>query len=262
MEPHQKGDHTEAVVLGELKARGIPVSVPFGDNERYDLVIETPEGRHLRVQVKTGWIRDGVVQFRGDSQHTNAQGNKYKRYNDGIDCFVVYAHKIEQMFLVWEEEVGSNMSIRISAPEQHHDSTNWAEKYRFDQQWPPETPSIRSISSGRSPAVKPVGKLLKQQGIPFVQTSEDVHHFRAYDDTGTHHTLRACSGSVSNGRIRFPTLNPGAVDAYCVLHTDEIYLVPDHAFERSFSLRVDAADKRDSSINWATEYRFDEQWPP
>jgi len=262
MEPQRKGEYTEAVVLTELKARDIPVSIPFGDNERYDLVVNTSNGRHLRAQVKTGWITDGVVQFKGQSQHTNAEGNTYKPYTDGIDCFLVYAHEIEQLFLVWEQEVGKNMSIRISAPDQRHDSTNWAEEYRFDEQWPPKTPSVRSVSSGRSPAVKPVGKLLKQQSIPFVQTSGDVHQFLACDETGTHHTLRACSGSAVDGRIRFPTLDPGAVDAYCVHHSGEIYLVPDDVFDRSFSLRVDEADGRDSTINWASEFRFDERWPP
>lgn len=262
MESQRKGEYTEAVVLTELKGRNIPVSIPFGDNERYDLVIETPGGRHLRAQVKTGWITDGVVQFKGQSQHTNANGNTYKPYTDGIDCFLIYTHEIEEMFLVWKEEVGQNMSIRISTPKQTHDSMNWAEEYQFDNQWPPKTPPVRAVSGGRSPAVMPVGNLLKHRGIPFVQTSGDVHHFLACDDTGTQHTLRACTGSVSNGRIRFPTLEPGAVDAYCVHHAGETYLIADAAFDQSFSLRVDDPDQPDATINWANEYQFDDQWPP
>jgi len=42
METHRKGDPTEAVVIAELMKRSIPVSVPFGDNERYNIVTKLP----------------------------------------------------------------------------------------------------------------------------------------------------------------------------------------------------------------------------
>jgi PD-(D/E)XK endonuclease len=46
------GDITEAVVLAEFLRAGFPVLLPFGDNRRYDLVVEAG-GRFLRVQCKT-----------------------------------------------------------------------------------------------------------------------------------------------------------------------------------------------------------------
>ena len=49
METHRKGDLTEAIVIAELTKREIPVSIPFGDNERYDIVVETPRGGLLRT---------------------------------------------------------------------------------------------------------------------------------------------------------------------------------------------------------------------
>ena len=73
METHRKGDLTEAVLIAELMKRSIPVSVPFGDNERYDIVTETPGGGLLKLQVKTGWMADGTIEFHGTSQHTNAR---------------------------------------------------------------------------------------------------------------------------------------------------------------------------------------------
>lgn len=54
METHRKGDLTEAVVIAELMKRSVPVSIPFGDNERYDVVAENPDGSLLKVQIKTG----------------------------------------------------------------------------------------------------------------------------------------------------------------------------------------------------------------
>lgn len=137
MEPHQKGELTEAVVLAELKRREVAVSIPFGDNERYDLVIETPDTRFLRAQVKTGWSHDGVIEFRGYSKHTNGSGNVQKSYDGDIDCFLVYSHDHEELFFVREAEVGANMSLRTETPKQNQPSINWASEYTFDERWPP-----------------------------------------------------------------------------------------------------------------------------
>jgi hypothetical protein len=45
-------DIAEAVMLAEFLRAGFPVLLPFGDNRRYDLVVEAG-GRFLRVQCKT-----------------------------------------------------------------------------------------------------------------------------------------------------------------------------------------------------------------
>ncbi len=261
MESHRKGDLTEATVLTELKRRDISVSLPFGDNERYDVVVETPGGWLFRAQVKTGWTRDGAVVFKGCSQHTNSEGNTYERYTDGIDCFLAYSHDVERLFLVWEEEAGTSMAIRVEEPEQRHRTANWADEYDFDSRWPPDNRRIRSVSGGRSPAVEPVGECLQERRIPFVQVENEPYHFLACDDSSTRHT---CSGSVVDGRIRFPTEGSEAIDAYCIRcsEVDGIYLVRDEEFDRSVSLRVDPPDQADAFINWAADYRFDERWPP
>jgi hypothetical protein len=52
------GETSEAVVLAEFIKAGFPVLLPFGDNQRYHMVVEV-YGRLLRVQCKTaspyGW---------------------------------------------------------------------------------------------------------------------------------------------------------------------------------------------------------------
>ena len=35
-----KGSIGEAIILTEFLKRGVPVSLPFGDNERYDMIAE------------------------------------------------------------------------------------------------------------------------------------------------------------------------------------------------------------------------------
>lgn len=263
MESQRKGDLTEATVVTELLRREIPVSMPFGDNERYDLVVEAPGGRLLRAQVKTGWSSDGTVQFKGYSQHTNSRGNTYKPYTDAIDCFLVYSHDYEMLFLVWVGEIRANMNIRVEASDQTHESSNWADEYAFDERWPPSWDERRPAAAERSPAVGPVVETLRSREIPFVQVQGEQYHLVACDAEGTHHRLRACTGTVVDGRIRFDAPS-GQSDAYCVHcpQTDTIYLVPDDDFDRSISLRVEEPDQADASINWADDYAFDEQWPP
>lgn len=63
MDAHRKGELTEAAVLAELKRHGIPVLTPFGDNQRYDMVVETPAGELLTLQIKTGRLSNGIITF-------------------------------------------------------------------------------------------------------------------------------------------------------------------------------------------------------
>ena len=50
------GTISESVVLSEFLKAGFPVLLPFGDNLRYDMVIEAG-GRFLSVQCKTARYR-------------------------------------------------------------------------------------------------------------------------------------------------------------------------------------------------------------
>jgi len=136
METQDKGDLTEAAVLTELKRREIPVSIPFGDNQRYDFVVESEDGTLYKSQIKTGWLSDGVVNFHSKSQHTNSQGNVYKQYDD-VDQFLVYVHDLGALYLVPEGAFERSISLRVEEPKQADASINRAAEYRFDERWPP-----------------------------------------------------------------------------------------------------------------------------
>ena len=132
MESHERGNVTEATVIAELKQRSIAVSLPLGDNERYDAVVATPDDRLLRVQIKTGWTRDGRIEFHGKSQHTNATGNTYSTYEGDVDYFIVYVPELEPMYLIGEWEFGTEMGLRVSEPKRSHETINWAADFLFD----------------------------------------------------------------------------------------------------------------------------------
>jgi PD-(D/E)XK nuclease superfamily protein len=60
--PTSKGKTSEAVILAALVKLGKSVLIPWGE-ERYDLALDEG-GRLVRIQCKTGHIRDGCVCFK------------------------------------------------------------------------------------------------------------------------------------------------------------------------------------------------------
>lgn len=264
MESHRKGDLTEATVVAELKRRGIAVSLPFGDNERYDLIAESNDDLY-RIQVKTGWISDGCVRFHGKSSHTNSEGNVYKTYDGDIDFFAVYCHEIDQLYLIGESEFETQMILRVEEPVQAQPSINWAEEYEFDERWPPEDRS-EADTDGRASVIR----TLRDRDVDVFDARDCAAPYdvllRSPDDNFFRAVIRR--GSVTNGRIRFDT-NRATPDEdvidYVVVDCPELreqYLVDRSSYDRTISLRVEEPAQAQPSINWAEEYESDERWPP
>ncbi|GAA0296661.1 group I intron-associated PD-(D/E)XK endonuclease [Halarchaeum salinum] len=264
MEPHRKGDLTEAIVIAELKRRDIPVSVPFGDNERYDLLAEDDSGSIWKLQVKTGRYRDGKVLFKGKSQHTNASGHTYRYYDGDVDYFLVNCDEVDGLYLVPESEVGSSMSLRIADAKQDHRTINWATDYDFDEQWPP---SGSTADDWRNAVVDD----LREHGIDVLDARESDAPYdlllRTADGTLYRTSLRP--GSVSGGRVRFDTgrtnaPGPSVIDLVLVRcqGTGETYLIERDAYDESISLRVEPTRNEDTRTNRAADYTLNRRWPP
>ena len=67
-----KGQLSEARTLYEFQKYGVPVCVPWGDNERYDLIAEF-DGKFNRIQVKTAneEVNGSIVCYtRSSTNHT------------------------------------------------------------------------------------------------------------------------------------------------------------------------------------------------
>jgi hypothetical protein len=47
------GERSEAIIIGRLGYSGYTVLKPYGENQRYDLVIEDADRHFWRVQCKT-----------------------------------------------------------------------------------------------------------------------------------------------------------------------------------------------------------------
>jgi hypothetical protein len=87
--PVEVGARTEAIIIGELVKRGYRVLLPFGINQRYDLVIDL-NGGFVRAQCKTGRLRGAVIKFSTQSVQSNTRRTVARGYAKEADLFLVY----------------------------------------------------------------------------------------------------------------------------------------------------------------------------
>jgi len=116
--PKAIGDRTTLAIMLALHALDVPTSVPFGENTRYDLIIERGR-RLLRVQCKTGRLRAGAVRFNTCSFYGHHPNPKpYRDYIGEIDAFAVYCLETGVVYLIPIEDVALRRqgALRVTAP--------------------------------------------------------------------------------------------------------------------------------------------------
>lgn len=126
--PKTIGERSEAVIMAKLLLNGEVVLQPFGDNQRYDLVIDR-DGTFLRIQCKTGKIRNGAVEF---SSCSNAGGYKKKSYYGEIELFAVYCPENQGVYMVpVDEAAGITTRLRIDPPKNNSSvsTVRWAKDF-------------------------------------------------------------------------------------------------------------------------------------
>ncbi len=133
MNPSRKGDETEATILATLMQLGVSVSVPFGDSDRYDLVVDDGRSR-FRVQCKTGnWV-NGTVRFNLYSSTDGRAGRVDVDYTEeDVDVFAVYSPQTGEVYWVPIAETGrGEMRLRVEEPHPKAPKSkiHWADEYR------------------------------------------------------------------------------------------------------------------------------------
>src|SRR6266545_578658 len=96
--PVDVGLRTEAAILAELVRRGYQVLIPFGTNQRYDLVLDM-DGEFVRAQCKTGRLRKGCVLFNTQSVRTNTTGWLTRGYRGEAELFLITAQTTSESML-------------------------------------------------------------------------------------------------------------------------------------------------------------------
>ena len=136
MNTKERGDLTEVIAIAELKRHGYTVSTPIGETARYDLLLDT-ETEILRIQCKTGWIRDEeCLVFKACSTDYNASGHHANRsYEGDIDAFLVRNPTNDELFFIPVADAPSReMTLRLAGG--NHPQQNAASEYHIDDGLP------------------------------------------------------------------------------------------------------------------------------
>ncbi len=112
--PKDVGDRTTMAIMLALRQAGYAISVPFGENTRYDLVADDGACLH-RVQCKTGRLRNGSVVFVTASSYAHHASPKVRtrHYQGEIDLFGVYCPDTGACYLIPIDDVQTTRSAML-----------------------------------------------------------------------------------------------------------------------------------------------------
>ena len=111
----QKGNLTELQCLSAFVEQGCGVSLPYGDNSKYDFIADI-DGRLFKIQVKTSSLKDeNAIAFSCRTTHVNCKGVKNERYSPNeVDFFATYWNN--QCYLVPVKECSATKTLRFAPP--------------------------------------------------------------------------------------------------------------------------------------------------
>ena len=117
--PKDVGDHTTLAIMLALHGSGYQVATPFGENTRYDLILDDGK-RLLRVQCKTGRMRLGAVEFATASSYAHHPNEKptQRHYQGQVDRFAVYCRETGGVYLIPIDALPLDRAyLRVTAPQ-------------------------------------------------------------------------------------------------------------------------------------------------
>jgi hypothetical protein len=125
------GNVTEAKILAALVEAGYIVCKPFGDGHKYDFVIDDGKAL-LRMQCKTGRLRNGCVEFNAYSIAGNSNG-KRQGYANLADVFGIYCPDNQEIYLVPVGQVGvGGVLLRVQGTLNNQQKrVRWAKEYQL-----------------------------------------------------------------------------------------------------------------------------------
>jgi len=125
------GERSEAQIIAMFLRQGKVVLQPFGDNQRYDLVLDE-NGIFKRVQVKTGKLKNGVILFYTSSSIVRSKMKK-RSYVGEVEFFAVYCPQNDKCYLIPIEATKTSVcSLRLNAPKNKQiKGILWAKDYEM-----------------------------------------------------------------------------------------------------------------------------------
>ena len=133
----QLGNIGESKTLDAFVEMGIPVYIPYGDNEKADLVAEF-NGKLNKIQVKSSLkIEDGLITVDVSSTHRKGGKSVRETYSvEDVDYFSIFNYESKLLILIPSNIVGGKSQLKISYPYKEstnqYKNINW-EDYTFDK---------------------------------------------------------------------------------------------------------------------------------
>ena len=111
----EKGNLTELQCITAFYELGHQVSLPYGENSRYDFIADI-NGKLLRIQGKTShFVSEECFEFSCRSTRVNSNQTISRRYTkDEIDYFATYYQN--KCYLVPVNECGTDKKLRYCYP--------------------------------------------------------------------------------------------------------------------------------------------------
>ena len=138
MNTKTQGSFAEIAVIKEFLKNEFKVSLPYGDNSSYDLIIEDKSGKLYKIQVKSCQnVTDGVCIFKtGKNRSNNTQNFRISYQNNEVDIFALYCLELDEIYLIPYEEAGiDKTTIRIETPKGNNlKGIKFRENYIFSNQ--------------------------------------------------------------------------------------------------------------------------------
>lgn len=125
-----KGNTSEARALYEFQKYNIPVCIPWGDNERYDMIAEF-NGKLNRIQVKTSnEEQNGAICCYTRSSTNHTTNKKLSTYINEVDYFVFVNQTYDLIAIVPIEDIGERKQIRLRIREPLNNQTEKSKYFK------------------------------------------------------------------------------------------------------------------------------------
>lgn len=133
------GERSQAIILARLAEVGYSVMIPFGENHRYDLVIEDADGQFWRIQCKTGRLDSNqeYIEFNTASNyyHHRKDGATWgkRTYHGQVEYFAVYCPNTRVVYLIPIDQMTTNkMRLRLRPTHNNQEKNiRWAKDYEL-----------------------------------------------------------------------------------------------------------------------------------
>lgn len=131
---YDKGNISEGIVMSAYLKAGFTVSVPFGTGAPYDLIVDNG-ARLCKVQIKTGWSRNGCIIYRGDRRVREAHPYATRPYTETeVDYFAIYYPPTDSIYVVPFKICNGSGCLRLNPVQNGQQKLiRWARDFTWEQ---------------------------------------------------------------------------------------------------------------------------------